>query len=145
MRVGSLAKALWGSGGSGLSMKQLLGLRLSTVHRLHKDKKGVSMRNKETPRSLDSQQQGCQAKQARHDKADTDVCQLSGKCSGTVWHRRFLCEHWHDSRAKYVSPGMLIAAAAMQLAGQGLDRAASGLFPFPLERVPRPFWNARSE
>eukprot|EP00959_Pyramimonas_sp_CCMP1952_P277110 5792745-Pyramimonas_sp.AAC.1 len=39
LRAGSLAKALWGSGVSGLSMKQLLGLRLSTVQSLHKDKK----------------------------------------------------------------------------------------------------------
>eukprot|EP00959_Pyramimonas_sp_CCMP1952_P003119 64446-Pyramimonas_sp.AAC.1 len=83
LRAESLAKALWGSGASGLSMKQLLGLRLSTVHSLHKDKKGVSVRSRDTPRSLDSQRQGCQAKQARHDKADTDVCQPCGNCSGT--------------------------------------------------------------
>eukprot|EP00959_Pyramimonas_sp_CCMP1952_P281599 5885996-Pyramimonas_sp.AAC.1 len=58
-----------------------------------------TQRHKEALRSLVSQQQWCQAKQARNGKADTDVCQLFRKCPGTVWHRRIHCEHWRDLRA----------------------------------------------
>eukprot|EP00959_Pyramimonas_sp_CCMP1952_P201082 4205326-Pyramimonas_sp.AAC.1 len=46
---------------------------------------------------------------------------------------------------KYVSPGMLTAATAMQLTGQDLDKAACGCFPFTLELVPRPLWNSETE
>eukprot|EP00959_Pyramimonas_sp_CCMP1952_P257764 5386466-Pyramimonas_sp.AAC.1 len=63
---------------------------------------------------------------------------MSSSCAASVLGRSGIAESiasigTTSVLAKYVSPGMLKAAAAMQLAGQDLDKAACGLFPFPLE------------
>ena len=102
-------------------------------------------RHQNSLRSLIAQQHWCQAKQARHNKSDTDLCQVCKCKAGTLWHRRFLCPHWEADRARHCSPRLLRCASVLQLAGQDLEKAACGIFPMPLELVPRPLWTHECE